>query len=530
MLFTSYEFLIFAAVLLVVYYLIPGRFQWMLLLAASWIFYFIAGVSYLPYLLATALTVWLTALKIERLSLEQKAYLKEHRGSISREEKKACQARQAKVRRRWMAAAIVFNLCILAVVKYANFFITNVNSVISATGGSGQISFLDIAMPMGISFYTLQAIGYLIDVNRGTYAAEKNFFRFALFVSFFPQLVQGPIGRYGELSKTLYTPHSFSRDNVSRGLQRVLWGYFKKMVIADRVLAGVSEITGNFGEYQGAFVFFGMLLYTAELFADFTGGIDITIGLSEALGVRLSENFDRPYSSKSLKEYWRRWHISMCSWFRDYVFYPVSVSSGMRRLGKFTGKHLGKGAARRIPVYISTFVVWFATGIWHGASWNFIVWGLANCIVLMISEELEPLYEKFHRKFSFSNKRGYDVFRVIRTFLLVCCLNLFDCYSSIAETAGAFASMFTAGNWAVLFNGALLGLGLTGTDYIILAAGIAVMFIVGLLQKQGSIRDRIKRFAYPARFAIWFALFLAVLLIGAYGIGYDASQFIYNQF
>ena len=530
MLFTSYEFLIFAAVLLVVYYLIPKRFQWMLLLAGSWVFYFIAGTSYLPYLLATALTVWFTALRLEKLHARQKAYIKENRGIISREEKKAYQAGQAKIRRRWMIACMVINLGILAVVKYANFFITNVNSVISLAGGGDGLSFLDIAMPMGISFYTLQALGYLIDVNRETIQAEKNFFRFALFVSFFPQLVQGPISRFGDLSKTLYTPHPFDREKVSRGLQRVLWGYFKKMVIADRVLTGVSEITGAAGEYQGAFVFFGMLLYTIELFADFTGGIDITIGLAQALGIRVAENFDRPYFSRSLKEYWRRWHISMCSWFRDYVFYPVSVSKAMRNLGKFTGKHIGKGAAKRLPVYISTLVVWFLTGIWHGASWNFIVWGLANCVVLLISEELEPLYERFHRRFGFSSTSGYNAFQIVRTFMLVCCLNLFDCYSTLAETFRAFASMFTVHNWGVLFDGSLLDIGLTGLDYGILSAGVVLMFVVGLLQKNGSIRERIGKLAYPGRFAIWFALFIVVLLVGAYGIGYDASQFIYNQF
>ena len=534
MLFTSYEFILFAAALILVYYLIPARFQWMLLLAGSWIFYAVAGIGYLPYLLVTCITVYFTALQIERVHTRQKVYLKEHKAELSREERKTYQAQQKKVRSRLLVLCLILNIGILAVVKYANFFLSNVNALLSLTGSTAQLSFLSLAMPMGISFYTLQAIGYLLDVNRETVKAERNFFRFALFVSFFPQLVQGPISRFGDLSKTLYVPHRFDTDTICKGLQRVLWGYFKKMVIADRILTGVTEIIGSPGVYRGAYVFAGMLLYTLELYADFTGGIDITIGLAQTLGITVQENFEQPYFSRSLKEYWRRWHISMCSWFRDYIFYPLSISGAMRSLGKWVGKHFGKAASRRVPVYVSTFVVWFATGIWHGASWNFIIWGLANCAVLLISEELEPLYARFHGRFpTLAQNSLYRIFQTLRTFLLVCCLNLFDCYASIAETAGAFLSMFTVHNWGILTDGSLLNLGLSALDYGITAFGVIVMFLVSFLQVKEpgvSVRGRVAALPYAGRFVIWFGLFLLVLLLGAYGIGYDASQFIYNQF
>ena len=369
-----------------------------------------------------------------------------------------------------------------------------------------------------------------MDVYRGAVPAERDPFRFALFVSFFPQLVQGPISRYGDLSQTLYGPHPFDRTAVCRGLQRVLWGYFKKMVVADRLMVAVSTLVGDAGTYSGAYVLAAMLFYTVQLYSDFTGGIDIVIGIGQSLGVTVAENFDRPYFSTSLKEYWRRWHISMCSWFRDYIFYPLSVSPAMQRFTKFCRARLGERAGRRLPVYVSTFTVWLATGVWHGASWNFIVWGLLNWAIMMVSEELEPLYGRFHDRFGWSRGRGWQYVQVVRTFLLVCVLNLFDCYDSLATLAGLFRSVFTARNWNVLWDGSLLQLGLSGLDYGILAAASALMLGVSLAQRRGGIRERLGRLPYPARFAIWYGLFLAVLLMGAYGIGYDASQFIYNQF
>ncbi len=530
MLFTSYEFLGFCAALLLLYYIIPKKAQWPLLLVASYAFYFIAGPQFIPFIAATTLTVYLTARVMQSIGDKQSAYLKAHKEELSKEEKKIFKDRQKRKKLFWFVLCLLLNLGILATVKYANFFISNINSALVSFGSKNVLSFVNVIIPLGISFYTFQSIGYLIDVYRGTVKAEKNVFKYALFVSFFPQLVQGPIGRYGAMSETLYTPHKFDSKQVGYGLERVLWGYFKKLVIADRLFVAVSTMIGDPSTYNGAYSIVIMLFYTVQLYADFTGGIDITIGLAEAMGIRLSENFDRPYFSKSLKEYWRRWHISMCSWFRDYLFYPVSVSKPMQKLTKFSKKAFGDKVGKRIPVYLSSAVVWFSTGIWHGASWNFIVWGMANFAVLMISEEFEPLYKKFNDKFAFTKSFPYKLFRVLRTFALVCALNLFDCYVSIATTGKIFFSAFYASNYHVLFDGSLLKLGLTSLDYIILLGGVLLMLTVSLLQRKGSVREQIFRLPYPVRFMIYYGLFLIVLLMGAYGIGYDASQFIYNQF
>lgn len=528
MLFTSYRFLGALAILFAAYYLIPKRFQWPLLLAASYLFYFWAGAEYLAYIMATTATVWFAACQIEQNGRRQKRYLKE--AELSPEEKRAYKQGQKQIRIRWAAVCILLNIGILAVVKYTNFAISNVNGILAALGQTERLSFVTLILPMGISFYTFQAVGYLIDVYRGTIPAEKNLFRFALFVSFFPQLIQGPISRFGDLAKTMYTPHAFEGKTVCLGLQRMLWGYFKKLVIADRVLAAVSTIVAEPSVYNGAYALVGMLLYTLELYADFTGGIDITIGIAETMGITVQENFNRPYFSKSLKEYWRRWHISMCAWFRDYLFYPVSVCKPMVKFSRFARKRFGDRVGKRLPMYMSSFLVWLATGVWHGANWNFIVWGLLNWAVLMLSEELEPLYARFHMRFAVDGQVWYKVFQVGRTFALVCVLNIFDCYHSLKDTLGVLVSVFTVRNWHVLVDGSLLDLGLSGLDYGLLAAGTAVLLAVSVLQRGGSVRNRIAACPYPLRFVVWYGLFLAVLLMGAYGIGYDASQFIYNQF
>lgn len=530
MLFTSYEFILFMAVLLGLYYIIPKKFQWMLLLVASYTFYFVANPAYLLYIGATTVTVYFAARQMEKNSDAQAEYLKLHKEDLSKEEKKEYKKQQKKIRFRWAALFVCLNIGILAVVKYTNFFLSNISSLVSVFSGGESLPVVSLLVPMGISFYTFQAVGYLVDVYRGTIRAEKNLFRFALFVSFFPQLVQGPISRYSDLSESLYEEHKFDSRNIAYGLQRILWGFFKKLIVADRIFAAVSTILTDLDKYHGAYLVVGMVFYTIQLYADFTGGIDVTIGIAQTLGVRVQENFNLPYFSVSLKEYWRRWHISMCNWFRDYVFYPVSSSGLLKNISKFSRKHLGDAVGKRLPVYIASFVVWFSTGLWHGANWNFIVWGLANWAVLMISEELEPLYAKFHGKFNLKDKTFYRVFCMFRTFLLVCCLNLFDCYSSVADTFRAFGSMLSVFNWNILWDGSMLNVGLTALDYWILLFGVLVMYLVSLLKTKTGVRDWIAAKAYPVRYVVWFGMLVIILLMGTYGIGYDASQFIYNQF
>lgn len=529
MLFTDYSFFAFVGGLFLLYYLLPRRCQWPLLLVGSGAFYCFAGVRAVPYLLSTILTTYLCARILARSHRSSREYLAQHKDALTREERRDYQAARKRVRRRWLAGCILLNLLILGAVKYGRFAAENLSGLSAALGGPA-LSFPALALPLGVSFYTLQALGYLIDVYRGTVEAEENPFKLALFLSFFPLLVQGPICRFGDLRDTLFAPHPFETRRVCRGLQRILWGYFKKLVVADRIAAAVGALTADPQTYRGAWAAVLMVFYTVQLYADFTGGIDVTIGVAQLFGVEVKENFLRPYFSKSLAEYWRRWHISMCAWFRDYLFYPVSTSPALQRLTRWAKGRLGPRAGRRVPMYLASLLVWAATGLWHGASWNFLAWGLANWAVLMLSEELEPLYQRFHQRFHLRGRLFYRVFQVGRTFALICVLNLFDCFSALGDTFGLLASLLTARNWAVLWDGSLLTLGLGGVDYAVLALGCLLMLAVSLAQRRCGVRERLARAPYPARCALWLALLLAVLLMGAYGPGYDASQFIYNRF
>lgn len=530
MLFTSYSFIAFLAITIVVYWLIPRKGRWAFLLAASFYFYYQSDANHtnLLYILATVVSTYIFTNLIDRNSTKEKEYIKANKETLSKEERKAYKETQKTKRRRLLVLSILINIGMLAVVKYTNFTINNINSVFKLVGADCHLSFIDIVVPMGISYYIFQTVGYSIDVYRGKSKACTNPFKFALFASFFPQLVQGPISRYDDLAPQLFESKKFDFKVTSFGLQRILWGFFKKLVVADRLLTAVTTIISKNDVYSGVYVLIGMLFYAIELYCDFTGGIDITIGTAEALGINLKENFIRPYFSKTLKEFWNRWHITMGTWFTDYIFYPLSVSKFMLNLNRSSRKRLGDKIGKRVPVYTATIIVWFTTGIWHGSSWNFIVWGLGNCLVLLISQELEPFYKWFHSKTKVQGTRIWDAFRVGRTLLIVSTLRLFDCYRNVPLTFRMFGTIFrntgeiTAKNWGAL--------GLYTYDYVVIIASVVIIFVVSLIQRKGSIRERISSLPYWVRFGIWFGLFLIVLVFGQYGIGFSASQFIYNQF
>ena len=529
MLFTSYEFLAFLAFLFLIYYIVPKKTQWMLLLAASYIFYALADLRYLVFIATTTVSAYIASRLMGRVSSKETAYFEEKAEALSKDERKAYKANCKKRRFSILVTALLLNFGILAVLKYTAFAVFNINSALH-TFGVAPLSLPSLILPMGISFYTFQTMGYLIDAYRGKAEIEKNFFKLALFVSFFPQLVQGPISRFSSLAPQLTSPHSFNTKTFTYGLQRILWGYFKKLVIADRVLIAVNAVVDSPEEFKGVYVFLLIILYSIQIYADFTGGIDITIGVAEALGIKLTENFIRPFSSRSTKEYWNRWHITMGSWFTDYVFYPLSVSRPMLAISKKSRALFGKNIGKRIPVYLATALTWFLTGLWHGAGWNFIVWGMLNCLVILISQELEPLYSKFRTRFpKLTTSNAYGAFMSIRTFLLMGLIRSLDCYRDVGLTFRLWGSMFTTLNVSSVFNGGLSPLGLSAVDYVIILCGCVIMFAVSKCGKQKSVRDKL--YDRPVLSACLVCLlFVSIILFGAYGIGYDASQFIYNQF
>lgn len=516
---TSIGFLLFAAVLLLTYYLVPKKTQWCLLLLASYVFYLWAGMQYLVFILFTTVVTWLVTTYISRLYEKQESYFLQN--ELTREEKKAYKTRTKKRCKAPMLVSVIANFAVLAVCKFL------ITEPFSSAAKEGTFSFLTVGIPLGISFYMFQSVGYIVDVYRGSVKAEKNLLKLALFVSYFPQLIQGPISKFSQLAPQLYAPHPFDGKEFSFGLQRMLWGYFKKLVIADRIAAAVVALRGP--EFTGIGFFLLTIVYAVQIYADFTGGIDMVIGLSQTLGIRLTENFHRPFFSKNIAEYWRRWHISLGEWMKGYIFNPISVSTPMLKLSKSARKKLGN-FGKRLPVYIATFATWFVTGIWHGITLNFLLWGMINCVVIIISEELQPLYQKFHNKFGFKDKAWYAVFEMLRMFLLMNFIRIVDLFPNVGEYFSRMGSLVTDFDFRIFTDGSLAKLPLSGLDYCILIGGIVLMFTVSLIQeKRGSVREIL--WERPLlRYVLIIALLIIVLLMGSYGIGYNANDFIYNQF
>lgn len=519
--FVSVNFLLFLGILIALYYLLPRKWQWVILLVGSYVFYIFAGVRYLVFIVFTTITTYLVTRYIDRNLVRQADYLALHKEELSREQKKEYRKKIKSKNRLWFIIYIAANFIILFFCKAA--LVAPLKDLLEG----GRLSFLTIGLPMGMSFYMFQSMGYVIDVYRGQAKALANPFKLALFTAFFPQLVQGPISKFEQLKDSLFAQHDFDVKQVSFGLQRILWGFFKKMVIADRIMVAVSALRSD--EHTGIAFFILTLFYSVQLYSDFSGGIDIAIGIAQTLGITLPENFIRPFFSKNIAEYWRRWHITLSDWMKNYIFYPITVSQPMLKLSLNARKRIGK-LGMRLPIYIGSLLTWLGTGIWHGFNQNFIVWGLLNCFVIILSEELTPLYEKFHAKTGLKEKKGYILFEIVRTFLMMNLIRALDLFRNVGDYFAQVASIFYKFNFHIIRDGTLMKLGLDIADYVILACGVILMIAVSLMQIKGSVREKLSRLARPFRYAIIIALFLVVILMGSYGVGYDASNFIYNQF
>ena len=532
MLFTSYEFVAFLCLTFILYYTVPKKVQWTVLLVSSIVFYLFAGIEYMAFIFTTSLVSWGVALLIQGANDKTAAYLDEHRSDMDKESRKAYKAKRKKKNFGVLCAGLLIGFGILAVLKYTGFAVANINSLLHFFGLDNELTVPELLLPLGISFYTFRTMGYLIDVYRGKAKAQKNPAKYFLFVAFFPQIAQGPISRYGDLEDELYAPRRFDGSVFFSGIQRMTWGYFKKLVIADRILVGMRTMLGNTEEYDGVWALLLILVYSVEIYADFTGGIDITIGIAESLGIKLKENFDHPFISKSTKEYWNRWHITMGSWFTDYIFYPISVCRPMQAISKKSRKLFGNVVGKRIPVYIATIVTWFLTGLWHGAAWNFIVWGLLNCLVILVSQELEPLYKKFRARFpKLVKTRAYGGFMIARTFLLMGFIRSLDCYRDVGTTFRMWGSVFTRGNYAELFSQKLADTGFDIANIAVILLSVAVVCGVNALSIRRGEDMRVALRSRPwISYSLFALLIVAIILFGAYGIGYDSSAFIYEQF
>ena len=424
--------------------------------------------------------------------------------------------------------------------KYYNFFAGSLNDVLGSFGVAFSAPTLKLVLPLGISFYTFQSMGYIVDVYREKTAAQRNPFKLLLFVSFFPQIIQGPISIYDQLAHQLFEPHEFSFTRMKHGMELILWGFFKKLVIADRAAVLITAVEKDYAQYNGTALTFTILLYALQLYADFSGGIDISRGVAQIFGIDMIDNFKRPYFSRSINEYWRRWHISLGGWLKNYLFYPIAMSNVFINAGKkmkntrFGKTAAGAHVAKVLPTSVASLIVFLVVGVWHGADWKYVAFGLWNGLIIMISILLEPIFKSINEKLHIKPTNvPFMLFQMLRTFIIVLVGYVFDVAPSFSQAMRTFALFFTnqslSTGWSQISN-----LGLGKKDYIVILGGAVIILIASLIQENAkdglNIREKLDKKPFILRYALLFVGVLSIVIFGIYGSGYNAADFVYMQF
>lgn len=500
MLFNSIDFLVFFPMVVMIYFLMPKRLRYLWLLIASYYFYMGWNAEYAILIGISTLITYVCGIVL---------------GQIQKKER-----RHGLLWRRLVVAfGVGSNLTILMFYKYFDFVIENINAIRVALGQNGLENRFDVILPVGISFYTFQALGYVIDVYRGEVEVEKNPFKYALFVSFFPQLVAGPIERSKNL---LHQVHEVPRQKllnykrIANGLAVMVYGYFMKMVIADRIAIIVDEVFDSYWMYGSFELILAAVCFSIQIYCDFGSYSLIAIGAAQVMGFTLMENFNAPYFAVSIKDFWRRWHISLSSWFRDYLYIPL----GGNRKGK-------------IRKYLNMMITFLLSGLWHGASWNYVVWGGLHGLYQIISDLLMPIRKKLAELTKMKTDcESYKLTQICVTFLMTTFAWIFFRAPSIDEALGYIQRMCTRWDPWVLFDGSLYQLGVNQFQTHILLVALVILLLVDLVRyRRGKRID-----AFLEEQNIWFRwLFLLLLIVliavyGAYGYAFDAKQFIYFQF
>lgn len=486
MTYTSLGFYLLLLFVLALYYVMPLHFRWVSLLIGSIAFYFFACGKGSLLLFVTALLTYALALQIQSF---RETYAASHRGP----------------------QRLVLFLSLLSV-SLPWLLIKNGNFILSIVLHKSGFSWL---APLGISFYTLQIVSYLVDVYRGRVDAQKNPARYLLFVLFFPQIVQGPIPRYEQLAGQLYEGHHFHEEKFVKGLQLILWGFFLKFMIADKADIVVSTVFDSPEKYAGCYIFVAAALYSIELYADFMACVSISQGVAGLFGIVLADNFMRPYFSTSIQEFWRRWHISLSTWLRDYIYIPLGG-----------GK---KGILRKYGNLIVTFVV---SGIWHGSGYKFLFWGMMHAAYQIIGNLTIPLKNRFYRFLGLSEQSGMrKMIQRVGVFFWVMLAWIIFRAVSLRIGLQMIKKMFFVWNPWIFFNDGLLRLGLGWKEWCILFLSICLLLYVSILQEKGvAVREMILHKAVYIRWTLYILAILSIMIFGTYGFGYQGQDFIYGGF
>lgn len=513
----SFSFAIFLLISLFAYYLFPRRFQWVILLLASSIFYAFSGIGNFVFIIFSSFVTFFAATFVSSLNeklIEKKPLLSKDEFKV---EKKIVQRKKRIV----LIIMLLLNVGILIFLKYINVLFIHKS----------------LLLPLGISYYTLSLISYFMDVYNSKCEKEKNFLRFYSFVSFFPQLIMGPINRYSALGRQMKEEHAFNFENAKHGIMLILFGAMKKYLIADMLYPRVVDLLGGpVKNLPGVLIVFGVLMYAVYQYADFSGGIDMVLGIAELFGLKMQENFRQPYFSTSLANFWQRWHISLGTWMRDYVFYPFAFIKPMQNLSKWSASHLGKHFARVLPAALANILVFMLVGLWHGPELHFFVWGLYNGLVIAFSDLLSPVFAKMNELLHINVKsRGMHVFRIIRTFIIV---NIGWYFDYIIDVKKAFIYLKNTfvhfGSPLVLFNRDYLiqifgHISYFESQILLVIIGTAIVFAVSIL-KENKV-DVYKKIQEKNIAVRWMAYYLLLaLIILSFSFSNGQTGFMYAQY
>lgn len=523
--YTSFSFfLLFFGISALLYCIAPQKIRWIVLLLGSYFFYFVSSKGNIIPLIIITLLIWSAGLWLDKLNQTMKA---KRKAAENKEEKKQIKTKYNIFKRRVVTLGVVSVAAVLLICKYTGFFTETLNGIFSL-----DIHIMKIIQPLGISFFALEAISYVADVYYGKIEAEKNPLKISLYLSFMLTVVEGPIARYGQLGTQLSTCKYNNLEDISKGYVRVVWGLFKKIVIADRAVILVSAVFDNYENYSGFAVAAAIAFYTLQLYCEFSGVMDIVCGLGNMLGINLPENFNQPFFAKSINEFWQRWHISLGSWLRDYIFYPISLSKGIKNISAKTKERFNPYYASLIPTATALFFVWFTNGFWHGAGWKYIVYGLYYYVLMMLGLFTKPLSDKLFAKLKINREgKAYGIFSVLRTVVIVNFGMLIFRADNLKTAAIMFKSMFTDIDFSVFMIGHKNGFGLNLYDYAVIIIGFFVILAVGIIKEKGiDIREKLYSLPFALKFVVYLTMIFVIIVFGAYGEEYGVVDLIYANF
>ncbi len=524
MVFTTLKFLVFFCIVFFAYYIVPKKIQWIVLLVASIYFYLCASVKYVIYVILATLITYLGALVIDRYVKNQQYFLKKYKDTLPKENKKIYKKRIEEKKKKAVIITIIATLSMLIVMKYADFFFQNISMILNIFKIDFSAPVWNFVLPLGISFYTFMSIGYVIDVYREEYEAERNFFKYFLYISYFPHILQGPMDKYSELSNDLFCGKTFNYNDAVIGMYRIVVGIIKKMVVADKLAPVITAVTTNVQDYYGINILIAIVLYAIQLYADFSGYMDIAIGCSKMLGIKIAENFDAPYFSKSIAEYWRRWHISLGAWFRDYVYYPILRGKNSEKIRKFFKNKNNKFLANNMPTVFALSILWILIGFWHGSTWAFILYGMYHGSIIIISTLLAPLYDKFYKKFpNLVKTKIYSAFQIVRTFGLVLIGYFLFCVGNLSTSIQMFGNMFL-----INANGKnIVDLLSRDTGMGVILGTIIILILDYFIIKKIDIYEKLRTSKLPVR---WVVYCIGLYIIFLFAPGGTTQEFLYFQF